>query len=74
MTGAEFVTLLKGYRVVEMHCTGLLDRFPILGRPGQWINGVIAGAGRTVTEAVSFNMVCVLEKPGDASVAERTLQ
>jgi SAM-dependent methyltransferase len=63
MTGAEFSRLLNGYRVIEMHSTRLLHRFPILGEPGQWLNGLIARAGGSVAEAVSFNLVAVLEKP-----------
>ena len=63
MTGAEFSKLLTAFRVIETHSTPLLQRFPILGRPGQWLNRVIAHVGGNVAEAISFNFVCVLEKP-----------
>ena len=63
MTGAEFSGLLCGYRVIEMHFTPLLQRFSILGKPGQWLNRLVARGGGSVAEAVSFNLVCVLEKP-----------
>jgi SAM-dependent methyltransferase len=61
MTGAEFAMLLDGYRVIDMHSTPLLRRFPILGKAGVWLNDAIASVSPTVAEAVSFNVVCVLQ-------------
>ena len=64
VTGTEFLTLARdcGFDVLETHYTPLLARFPVLGRSGAAINALLNRAGARIAEALSFNMVCVLEK------------
>lgn len=62
LTGTEFLALCRDFRIVETHSTPLLARFRVFGRPGAWLNTQTARVGPRFEEALSFNMVCVLEK------------
>ena len=62
VTGTEFIALCRDFRIVAIHSTPLLERFPVLGGLGAWLNVQAARVGPRIQEALSFNMVCVLEK------------
>jgi SAM-dependent methyltransferase len=62
MTGKEFLSLLKNFEVLYVGATPLLAKFRILGRLGAMINGLFSSPYSTWGEALSFNLVCILEK------------
>jgi SAM-dependent methyltransferase len=73
MTTREFLSLLENedFEVAELHATPLLARYRVLGTVGAFINRLISRSFGTLGEALSFNLVCVLDKP--SSNSERAL-
>jgi hypothetical protein len=63
MTSQEFLSLLKDFNILYVNATPLLSKFRILGRLGAMINGLFSSPYSAWGEAVSFNLVCILEKP-----------
>ena len=48
-------------QMLENHYTPLLERFRALGGAGAWLNRQMNRLNRRIEEALSFNMVVVLE-------------
>ncbi len=62
MTTKEFLSLPHPFRLLHVHATPLLARYRILGPLGEKLNRVVSRSHGALGEAVSFNLVCVMEK------------
>jgi SAM-dependent methyltransferase len=61
VTGEEFTELCRDFEMLENHYTPLLERFRAMGGAGAWLNRQMNRLSPRIEEALSFNMVVVLE-------------